>query len=121
MDICVSVHSAEMDDERLQKSAAELRRLINQGGEATATLPGGPTSAGSKGDPITLGTIALTFLTSGAAVSVFKVLETFVGRKRSIEVELSRPDGQKLVLRAQDMEADQIAATQRLFQKLVSK
>jgi hypothetical protein len=121
MDICASVRSAEMDDERLQRSAGELRRLINEGGEATATLPEGPTSTGSKGDPVTLGTIALTFLTSGAAVAVFKVLETFVGRKRAIEVELSRPDGHKLILRAQDMQADQIAATQRLFQKLVSK
>jgi hypothetical protein len=93
--------------------------MLHDETEASVAIPATAVAEGAKGDPITIGTVVLTFLTSGAAVSIFKVLEAYVTRKSSIEVEISRPDGQKFVLRAEDVSPATIAATQQVFEKFV--
>src|SRR5690348_13260297 len=100
MDVRLQLRSDDLDDVRLQDSAIELRRLIESETDVTATSPSAAPHPGTRGDPVTLGALALTFLTSGAAVSVFKVLETWMSRKRSINLEATRPDGRKLVIKA---------------------
>ncbi|SRR6266567_642629 len=120
MDLQLRIRSAELDDERIQDSTFELRQLLNTHTDAAATLPEAVATPGSKGDPVTLGTLALAMLTSGAGVAVFKVLEAYVSRKRSIELEVSRPDGRKLVLRAQETRPEQLAALQKTFEDFLN-
>jgi hypothetical protein len=121
MEFRIAIRSDEFDDERLHASTLELRRSLLDETEASVAVPTTAAAEGAKGDPITIGAVALTFLTSGAAISMFKVLEAYVTRKRSIEVEISRPDGGKFVLRAQDVTPADLAATQRVFEKFVRK
>ena len=121
MEFRIALRSDELNDERLRASTLELRRALLEETEASVAAPTAAAVEGAKGDPITLGAVALTFLTSGAAISMFKVLEAYVTRKRSIEVEISRPDGGKFVLRAQDVTPADLAATQKVFEKFVKK
>lgn len=119
MELRFAVRCDELDPERLHASTLELRKALLDETDASVAAPAATTQAGAKGDPITIGDLAVTFLTSGAAVSIFKVLEAFVTRKRSIQLEISRPDGQKFLLNANDVSPEQLAATQQVFEKLV--
>jgi hypothetical protein len=114
MDVCISLRSADLDLEKLQVLTEDLCRDLNRESDAQARLDRASAMPGTKGDPVTIGTIAITFLTSGVAVSLVKVLETYLGRKRSLEMELSRPDGKKFVIRALDVGPVEIARTQEL-------
>lgn len=119
MELQIAVCSNELDPERLHASTMELRRTIVEETEATVSTPAVIPGTGAKGDPITIGTLAVTFLTSGAAVSIFKVLEAYVTRKRSIDLEVSRPDGAKFVLHTEDVSPREIAATQKTFESFI--
>jgi hypothetical protein len=119
MELRIAVRSHELDQERLHASTVELRRTLVEETEANVSAPTVAAATGAKGDPITVGTIAVTFLTSGAAVSIFKVLEAYVTRKRSIDIEVSRPDGKKFVLHAKDVSRAEIAAAQQTFEKFI--
>jgi len=111
------MRSADLEPEYIQTLTRELSLTLNRETDVRAQPAGGPAEPGTKGDPITLGSLALTFLTSGAAVALIKVLETYVGRKRSLEVELARPDGKKLVIKSQDLAAGQIQETENLVSR----
>jgi hypothetical protein len=119
MEFQIAVRSGELDGERLHASTMELRRTMIEETEATVSSPAARPETGAKGDPITIGTLAVTFLTSGAAVSMFKVLEAYVSRKRSVDVEVTRPDGAKFVLHMQDVSPEAIAATQKTFENFI--
>ena len=119
MELQIAVCSNELDPERLHASTMELRRTIVEETEATVSTPAVVPGNRAKGDPITIGTLAVTFLTSGAAVSIFKVLEAYVTRKRSIDLEVSRPDGAKFVLHTEDVSPREIAATQKTFESFI--
>jgi hypothetical protein len=116
MELQIVVLSNELDPERLHASTMELRRTILEETEATVSKSAVVSETGAKGDPITIGSLAVTFLTSGAAVSIFKVIEAYVTRKRSIDLEISRPDGTKFVLHTEDVSPEAIAATQKAFE-----
>ena len=77
----------------------------------SASLVAGPSKPGTKGDPITIGALALAFLTSGSAVALFHVAKTIFERKPTLEMEFEREDGKKLKIRAEQMKAGQIEQT----------
>ena len=80
----------ELDPDDLFKLTRDLKLAIGEETDIEADVPMSAATAGSRGDPITLGALALTFLSSGAAVALIKVLQTYVARRPSLEVELSR-------------------------------
>jgi Effector Associated Constant Component 1 len=116
MEMLLRIRSDELDDVQLQSSVLELRRLIESETEVEAAPAKATAAPGTKGDAVTLGTLVLTFLSSGAAVSIFKVLETWLSRKRTIDLEATQPDGRKLVIKAEDLGPAQMAATQKMFE-----
>src|ERR1700760_1754119 len=119
MEIEISLRSNEIDPDRLHASTLELKRSLLDDTEAIVSAPPTYSTTGAKGDPISVGTIIVTFLTSGTAISLFKVLEAYVTRKRSIDLEVSRPDGAKFVLRRKDLSAKDLAGTQKVFENFI--
>lgn len=115
MNLRLSVTATDQDEERAHGAALELRRLLTEETDTSVALPDATPVHGAKGDPVTLGTLIVTFLTSGAAVSAFKVFQAFLTRKRSLEVKMERSDGRKFVLRAQDLGPKDIRATEDMF------
>jgi len=111
MPVSVSLTTPELDAEDLQVLTRDLCDSINDETELEAALPEGPTTAGSKGDPITLATIALAFITSGAAVQLITVLKAAVERKSTLQIEFERSDGQRLAINAENLSADRLGET----------
>jgi len=111
MDSTLQLTASDLSDEDLQKLTHEFSKTLNDETEAKATIPeksGGP---GSKGDPITLGTIILTALSSGTVVALFNVIKSYIERKPSLELEFKREDGQQLKIKAEQLNKDQIDQT----------
>jgi hypothetical protein len=121
MDSSLQLTASDLSDEDLQKLTLELSKTLNDETEAKATLPeksGGP---GSKGDPITLGTIILTALTSGTVVALFNVIKSYLERKPSLEFEFTRKDGQQLKIKAEQLNRNQIDQTIQLANDFIGE
>jgi hypothetical protein len=111
--LCITDPGAS--DEQKQQLARDLVRTLSRETDIIAALPEPALAeSGSRGDPVTLGTIVLTFLTGGSAAALIKVLESYFQRKSSLQVELKKPDGRALAIHAENVTADQIEKTAKL-------
>lgn len=111
MEVTLSISSEELSDSQIQALTKDLCRTIPKETDIEAELVEGTTQKGAKGEPITLGLIALTFLSSGVAVALINVLKSYFERETSLEVNLRRKDGAKLMINAKNMRSDQIEET----------
>ncbi len=69
---------------------------------------------GSKGDPITIGALLLTLMTSGGLVALIGVIKAYVERDASLELDFKREDGARLTLRAENLGKKQIEETMKI-------
>ena len=111
MDSTLQLAASDLSDEDLQKLTLELSKTLNDETEAKATFPENSGEPGSKGDPITLGTIILTAFSSGTVVALFNVIKSYIERKPSLELEFKRENGQQLKIKAEQLSKDQIDHT----------
>ena len=111
MDSILQLTVGDLSDEDLQKLTLELSRTLNDETDAQATIPETHGGAGSKGDPITLGTIILTALSSGTVVALFNVIRSYIERKPSLELEFNGKDGRQLKIKAEQLRKEQIDQT----------
>jgi hypothetical protein len=102
MNLELHLSSSELDDEDLQALTRELCASIAEETDIPAEIPSGAVAQGTKGEPVTLGVIALAFLTHGAAVALCNVFKAYVARKRLLKIALTKSDGTVLKLEAQN-------------------
>jgi membrane-associated two-gene conflict system component 1 (EACC1) len=96
--------SVDLNESSLQAITRELTKSLNEQNIGEAMLSKTATRSGAKGDPITIGSIVLALLGSGGvAVSLVQVLRAYVERKRTLQFELTRPDGKKLNFTAENL------------------
>ena len=119
MDATLKIISSDLATEDLQNLTHELFCALNEETETTATLPEEPGEGGAKGDPITLGTIVLTALSSGTVVALFNVLRTYFERKPSLEMEFQRSDGQKFKIRSEQLDKSQVEQAMKLAKEFL--
>jgi hypothetical protein len=105
MNLELQLSSSELDAEDLQALTRQLCASITEESSIQANIPSGDAVEGAKG-AVTLGMIILAFLADGAAVALCKVLETYFRQNPSlsVEVEIVKPDGTKIKLRAKNIE-----------------
>jgi hypothetical protein len=108
MEIRASLSATDLSDEGIHGLTVELCRELNREIDVNARVVEGHARPGAKGDPVSIGTIILTFMTSGAAVGLIKAIESCLSRRPSLEIELERPDGKKMVVRGQDIHPEQV-------------
>ncbi len=106
--VTLSVSSTELNDDRLQALTADLCRIINNEFNIEAVLAEGPAQKGAKGEPITLGIIILTFLSSGSAIALLNILKSYFDREPSINMKIKREDGTEIAIAAKNMSPEQI-------------
>ena len=111
MDSTLQLTATDLSNEDLQALTLELSKTLNDETEAKATLPEETGETGSKGDPITLGTVILTALSSGTVVALFNVIKSYIERKPSLELEFKREDGRQFKIKAEQLNKDQINQT----------
>ena len=104
--ITLSLASECLDDEALYEESIQFIQTLESESDIQARRPEGDASAGSKGDPISIATIALTFISSGAAVALFKVIEAYVNKNSSLKFELKKADGSELKLDATNLSSE---------------
>jgi hypothetical protein len=111
MTVALSLSSNELDDEKLQNIALELCKTLERETDVAAKLAEGPSLPGTKGEPIILATIILSFITSGAAVAMFNVFKSYFDRNSTLEMEFQRKDGRKFRIQAQNVSPKQLDHT----------
>ena len=94
----ISVRLLAGDDEEksfslsreFSSDVARLDGVASHAPEAAAPEPG------KRGEPVTLGTIVITAVSSGALSALVATIGSFLTRDKHTEVEISRPDGLKI-------------------------
>jgi len=111
MNLTLNLSSTELsDDEELQRLTRQLCDSIADETEIEAEIPSGAVQQGHKGDMVTLATIALTFMSSGAAVALFNVLKAHFERNSSFTIKAKKADGTEVEISAQNIKVEQIQA-----------
>ncbi len=110
----LQLSSDNLSDAALQDRVRSLAYDIEKHSETSAVPDVGQTVMNAKGEPITLGLILVTFMTSGAAVAALNVLKSYLERDRSMAMTLENPDGTKIILTAANM-GDVAALTDRIL------
>ncbi len=116
MDQNLIVTSERLAPDEVQALTRELVASINRHTDTQANLPEGETGTGERGDPITLGAIALSVITSGTAVALFGVIKAYFERDKSLEMAFERADGKKMTIKAENMSAERIDETMAMAQ-----
>lgn len=121
MDLTLSMISDELDPEDVHALSLDLGRSLGAEVGADAVPVEEVTAGSTRGDLVTIGTLAVTFLTSGAAVALLKVFKAYFERSSSVTVELARPDGAKLTVKADDLRAGQFDRTLYLARQFLEE
>jgi len=116
MELTLSLVAADLDPGDLHELALDLRHSLVTEAGVEAELRAGSAPEATRGDLLSIGTLAVTFLSSGAAVALLNVFKAYFDRSSSVTVELERPDGAKLTVKAGDLRAGQLERTLSLAQ-----
>ncbi|WP_449243813.1 effector-associated constant component EACC1 [Desulfobacca acetoxidans] len=116
MNIILRITSKDLDAEDLQEVTNSLSMTLRDDTDIAVNLPEEAASPGAKGDPVTLGTLILTALTSGTVVALFNVLKSYFDRGHSLEIELHRSDGKTIKIKAENLQKAQIDSTIKIAQ-----
>jgi len=107
MSIELILTNDDLSADSLQALIQDLAQTLSRETDIQAQLAEGKTVLGAKGDPVTLGVLALSFITSGAAVALIGVLKSYVTRSSSIQFEIKDRDT-VVKINAKNLQADQI-------------
>ena len=119
-DATLTIDSDEPDLSRLDAMTRAVARSLQAEGIDAAVAGAPDTVAGSKGDAVTVGTIALSLIGSGGVVvTLLQVLKAYLERKSSISFQVTRPDGQKVTVNASTFGAAQLEQTRKLLTDLL--
>ncbi len=119
MEMGLQLSSTALSDDELDALTRQLAGTITSETEISATLQEGDDTPGAKGDPVTIGTLVLTFISSGAAVALFEVLKTYFARESSLEIAFKRPNGTAISISAQNLATEELQATIDRVQQLI--
>ncbi len=111
MGVTLSINAPALDREDLQALTRDLCTTLQRETDLEAKLPERVGGHGVKGDPITIGTIVLAFVTSGAAAKLFEVLRAYLERNSKIEIDIERDDGEKMSIKAENLATGSIEKT----------
>ena len=121
MNITMQLSSAGSSEQQLANMTREMALNIGDETDISADLATGETAPGAKGDPITIGTVVLTFLTSGAAVALFEVLKSYFDRDSSLNIAFKKPDGSEVKVSAQNMKPEKLQETISRLQEILER
>jgi len=111
MEIELQLSSTDLSDDELDALARQLANTITDETDVAAALQEGDSEPGAKGDPITIGSLVLTFISSGAAIALFEVFKTYFARESSLNIALKRSDGTEVSVSAQNLKPEQLQGT----------
>jgi hypothetical protein len=102
--------SAPLPDARIAGLTRDLERDLNRQGIKAQPVETAP-APGEKGEPITLGVLALALVTGGSIKALIECLKAYVSREPSLTFKLTRPDGAQVEVNARNVDAVDVRAT----------
>jgi hypothetical protein len=121
MNITLQISSPTLSEEELDALTRQLAQTIGNETDIPVQIPESRSISGAKGDPITIGVLVLSFLTSGTAVALIGVFKSYFSRVSNLAIEVKRPDGSQVSISAQNMKAEQIQDTVTRLSSLLEK
>jgi hypothetical protein len=97
------IQSDSVNSSQLHKLSLSMLADLNEQANVSAYLPKGTVDPTAKGDPITIGQLALTFLGGGSAVALLEVIKAYVVRNNSLSIELKDKDGGSISFSAENI------------------
>ena len=108
MNLELQLSSSELDPQDLQALTRQLCQKITDETDIEAEIPSGESIANTRGDVVTLGVIAMAFLTKGAAVALCDVLKAYVSREPSLKLGIKKSDGTTISLEASNINPEKL-------------
>jgi hypothetical protein len=100
-------------DARLAQLTRDLERDLSRQG-IKASVVEAAAVPGERGDPVTLGVLALALVTSGAVTALIGCLKAYVSREPALIIKLKRPDGMQVEVSARNVDAPNVRAALEL-------
>lgn len=97
------IQSDYINPSQLHKLSLNMLVDLNAQMSVSASLPKEDIDPTAKGDPITIGQLALTFLGGGSAVALLEVIKAYIARNSSITIELKDKNGGSINFSAENI------------------
>jgi hypothetical protein len=110
MNLELQLSSSELYPEDLQALTRQLCDSITDETDIEAEIPSGAAVENTRGEIVTLGVIALAFLTKGAAVALCGVLKAYFSREPSLKMAIKKSDGTTITLEAKNITPEKLQA-----------
>ena len=121
MAINLSIAAPQLGAEDLHALTHDLCTTVKRETDIQADLATGAAEAGAKGDPVTVATIVMAIVTSGAAAKLFDVFKAYFERNSTIEFQLEREDGRTMKIKAENLSSRRIDETIELARDFVGE
>jgi hypothetical protein len=101
--------SANLPDSRLAQLARDLERDLSREGIKARAIEAAA-APGEKGEPVTLGVLALALVTGGAVNALIGCLKAYVSREPALIIKLKGPGGMQIEVNARNVDAPDVRA-----------
>src|SRR5689334_11797928 len=104
MDVSLTLRlSANIPDARLAQLTRDLERDLSRAGIQARPVEAPPVP-GERGEPVTLGVLALALITSGAITAIIECFKAYLSRERALTIKLMRADGTQVEVTARNVD-----------------
>jgi hypothetical protein len=96
--------SAQIPGARLAQLTRDLGRDLSLAGIQARAVDDGAPFPGERGEPITLGVLALALVTSGTVKVLIECFKAYLSRERTLTIKLARRDGTHVEVTARNID-----------------
>jgi hypothetical protein len=100
----IQIALSNTTDKRLADLTLKLSRDLDRSGVSVIKSYGKISDTNTRGDAVTLGQIAVTFLTSGAAIALFECVKAYITRENNLKITITKADGSKVEIDAKNVD-----------------
>jgi hypothetical protein len=116
MSIELSVSSGDLRGRALQDLTQDFCETLVRDVKLEAVIKEGSASLGEKGEPITIGVIVLSLITSGAAVALFNAMSAYFARTRKLIFSLKKANGETISITSENISPQEREQTLKQLQ-----
>jgi hypothetical protein len=95
--------SADVPDARLSQLTRDLERDLSRAGIQARHVEAPPVP-GQRGEPFTLGVLALALVTSGTVRAIIECFKAYLSRERALTIKLASADGTQVEMTARNVD-----------------
>jgi hypothetical protein len=99
--------SADIPDARLAQLTRDLERDLSRAGIRARPVETPPVP-GQRGEPITLGVLALALISGGTVKALIDCLKTYLSREHTLTIKLTRADGKRVDVTARNVDTSEV-------------